>query len=129
MPIRFVNKTLHAYLDYPVALALIALPFLLGLGASNPLALWLAVVTGIAAFILTLLTDHHLGVVRVIPYSVHMAVDAIVGVTFLLAPFVFGFAGLDAAFYWLNGAAVCVVIASHKAEKAEKANSGISVVN
>jgi hypothetical protein len=28
------------------------LPFALGLGSSNPLALWLAVVTGVAAFVL-----------------------------------------------------------------------------
>ena len=35
---RFVTKTIHAWLDYPVALALIALPFLLGLGTSKPLA-------------------------------------------------------------------------------------------
>ena len=27
---RFVTKTLHAYLDYPVAVSLIALPFALG---------------------------------------------------------------------------------------------------
>ena len=54
---RFVTKTIHAYLDYPVALSLMAAPLLLGLGNSHPLALWLAVSTGIAAFILTLLTD------------------------------------------------------------------------
>ena len=61
MDIRFVTKTIHAYLDYPVAIALIALPFLLGLGGSNPLALWLSVGTGIAALILTVLTDHQTG--------------------------------------------------------------------
>lgn len=116
MPVKFVTKSIHAYLDYPVALALIGLPFLLDLGASNPMAFWLSVVTGIAAFLLTVLTDHHLGVIRVVPYSVHMAVDLVVGLTFLAAPFLFGFSGLDAVFYWLNGAAVCVVIASHKPE-------------
>ncbi len=116
MPIKFVTRNIHAYLDYPVALALMGLPFLLGLGASNPMALWLSVVTGIAAFLLTVLTDHHLGVFRLVPYSVHMAVDLVVGLTFLAAPFLFGFTGLDAAFYWLNGAAVCLVIASHKPE-------------
>ena len=36
MSLRFVTRTIHAYLDYPVALALMGLPFLLGLGASNP---------------------------------------------------------------------------------------------
>ena len=57
---KFVTKRIHAFLDNPVAIVLIVLPFLLGLGYSNPLALQLSVATGIAAFILTLLTDHHL---------------------------------------------------------------------
>jgi hypothetical protein len=36
--------------DYPVALSLIALPFVLGLGASNSVAKWLAVAAGITAW-------------------------------------------------------------------------------
>lgn len=110
MSLRFVTRSVHAYLDYPVAVALMVLPFVLGLGQSNPIALWLSVVTGVAAFVLTVLTDHHLGVWRVLPYKFHLAVDLIVGITFLLAPSLFGFSGLDAAFYWLNGAAVVLVI-------------------
>ena len=116
MSLRFVTKTVHAYLDYPVAIALIALPFVLGLGATSPLALWLSVGTGVAAFILTLLTDHHLGVLRVLPYSLHLIVDAAVGVVFLAAPFALGFSGLDAAYYWINGAAVVVVVSLHQPE-------------
>lgn len=112
---RFVTKQIHAYLDYPVALALIALPFLLGLGDSNPLALQLSVATGIAALILTILTDHQLGVVKVIPYKVHLIVDFLVGVVFVLAPFLFSFEGLDAYYYWLNGLAVLFVVSMHKA--------------
>lgn len=115
---RFITKTMHAFLDYPVALSLMVAPFLLGLGSSNELALWLAVGTGVAAFILTLLTDHKLGVFRVLPYSIHLAVDALVGVVFLLAPIVFGFAGLDAWYYWANGAAVMFVVSLHKPETA-----------
>ena len=117
MPIKFVTRRIHAYLDYPVALALIVPPFLLGLGESNVLAFYLSVATGVAAFVLTLLTDHHLGVVRVLPYRAHMAVDLLVGVMFLAAPFLFGFTGLDAAYYWLNGAAVLAVISLHKPEE------------
>lgn len=116
MSLRFVTKTVHAYLDYTVAIALIALPFVLGLGATSPLALWLSVGTGIAAFILTLLTDHNLGVLRVLPYSLHLIVDAAVGVVFLAAPFALGFSGLDAAYYWINGAAVLVVVSLHQPE-------------
>ncbi len=115
---RFVTKTMHAFLDYPVALSLMLLPFLLQLGGSHPLALWLAVGTGIAAFVLTLLTDHKLGVFRVLPYSVHLAVDFLVGVVFVLAPIVFSFAGLDAWYYWANGTAVLLVVSLHKPEPA-----------
>ena len=111
---RFVTKTIHAFLDYPVALSLMVAPFLLGLGSSHPLALWLAVGTGVAAFILTLLTDHKLGVFRVLPYSVHLAVDALVGVVFLVAPIAMGFIGIDALYYWANGAAVLFVVGLHK---------------
>ncbi len=113
---RFVTKTMHAYLDYPVALSLMIAPFLLHLGGSHPLARWLAVGTGVAAFLLTLLTDHQLGVLRVLPYSVHLLVDFVVGVVFLVAPILFGFTGLDAWYYWANGAAVLTVVSLHKPE-------------
>ena len=113
---RFVTKTIHAWLDYPVALALIALPFLLGLGASHPFALTISPVVGVAAFLLTVFTDHQFGLFRVLPYKLHLAVDLAVGLLFLALPFALGFTGLDAAFYWLNGAAVVTVIALSKPE-------------
>jgi len=113
---KFVTKRIHAFLDYPVAIALIALPFLLGLGDSNPMAFQLSVATGIAAFVLTLLTDHHLGVFRVIPYKIHLIVDFLVAIVFILAPFIFSFEGIDAYYYWINGAAVLIVVSLHKAE-------------
>lgn len=113
---RFVTKTVHAWLDYPVALALIVLPFLLGLGASHPLALTISPIVGVAALLLTVFTDHHLGLIRVLQYRLHLAVDLGVGVLFLILPFALGFSGLDAAYYWLNGAAVVAVIALSKPE-------------
>lgn len=113
---RFITKRIHAFLDYPVAIALMVLPFLLGLGDSSPLALYLSVATGIAAFILTVLTDHHLGIFPVISYKIHLMVDFLVAIVFILAPFIFSFEGIDAYFYWLNGAAVLIVVSLHKPE-------------
>lgn len=107
---RFITKEIHALLDYPVALMLMTAPFVLGLGDSVPSAKWLAVATGVAALILTILTNHKLGLIRVLPYRLHVAVDGMVGLTFLVAPFVLGFEGLDAWFYWANGMAVAMVV-------------------
>ena len=69
---------------------------------------------GAAAFVLTLLTDHQLGVLRVLPYPFHLAVDFSVGAAFFLAPSLFGFTGIDAWYYWANGAAVLTVVSLHK---------------
>ncbi len=115
---RFITQKIHAFLDYPVAIALIVLPFLLGLGSSNPMALYLSVATGVAAFILTVLTDHQLGLVKVISYKIHLIVDFLVAIVFILAPFILSFEGLDAYYYWLNGAAVLIVVSLHKPEVA-----------
>ena len=119
MNYRFVTKTVHAMLDYPVALSLVATPFILGLGKANPAALWLSVVTGIAALALTLLTDHKTGVFRVLPYWLHVAVDRAVGLAFAAVPFAFGLTGLDAWYYWVNAAAVLLVTFVLNAPEAE----------
>ena len=113
---KFVTKRIHAFLDYPVAIALMVLPFLLGLGDSNPLALQLSVATGIAALILTILTDHHLGIFKVLSYKLHLIVDFLVAVVFIIAPFALSFEGIDAYYYWINGAAVLTVVNLHKPE-------------
>ncbi|MDO1501632.1 hypothetical protein Q2T40_15970 [Winogradskyella maritima] len=113
---RFITKKIHSYLDYPVAISLILLPFLLGLGETNPIAFYLSVIVGVAALGLTILTDHQTGLLSLIPYRLHLIVDGAVAILFLLAPFIFSFEGLDAYFYWINGAAVLLVVSLHKAE-------------
>lgn len=73
------------------------------------MSLGLSVTTGIVALILTVLTNHETGLIKVIPYWFHLSVDRIVGIAFAVAPFIFGFKGLDAGYYWVNAAAVLAV--------------------
>jgi len=117
---RFITKTIHAYLDYPVAVLLMTMPFLLQLGSSHPLAKWLSVVTGVAALVLTIFTDHKLGIIRVLPYSFHLAVDFTVGAVFAITPIALGFSGLDAHFYWANAAAVLAVVSLHRPDEKQQ---------
>jgi hypothetical protein len=116
MPFRFVTKQIHAYLDYPVAALLILAPSVLGLGQTVPSAYWLSFVTGFAALILTLFTNHQTGVIKVLPYKLHLAVDLTVGIVFLITPFALGFASIDKAFYVANGLAVLTVVSLSKPE-------------
>lgn len=118
---RFITKSIHAYLDYPVALGLLAMPFLFGLGAENSLAFWLSVITGVAAFGLTVLTDHHLGLIRVLPYSLHLAVDGLVGIAFVVAPIALGFTGFDFWYYMVLGLTVLAVVGMHQPDESAAA--------
>ena len=68
--------------------------------------MWLSVVVGVAALLLAALTDHPTGLVRIIPYWLHLWVDRAVGVVFVIAPFAFKFFGLDAWYYWVLAAGV-----------------------
>lgn len=111
MNIRFLTPTLHGVADYGAGAGLIILPFILGLGQSSPLAPWLAVVTGIAVIIVSLLTNYKLGALRVIPFKGHLAIDLTVAVMFTVAPFILNFSGLDAYYYWANAIAVYAVVA------------------
>ena len=111
---RFITKSIHAYLDYPVALGLMAMPFLFGLGQGNILAFWLSIATGIAAFVLTVLTDHHLGIIRVLPYRLHLAVDGLVGIAFVVAPLALGFSGIEFWYYMVLGLTVLIVVGLHQ---------------
>ena len=113
---RLITKSIHAYLDYPVAVGLIVMPAILNLGQSHPYAYWLSMFTGIAAFILTMLTDHHLGLFRVLSYKFHLAVDFMVGLVFLAAPYLFSFSGIDAIYYWVIAFTVLTVVLMHKPE-------------
>lgn len=113
---QFITKKIHSYLDYPVAISLMVLPFVLGLGETNPIAFYLSLIVGIAALGLTILTDHQTGLLPVISYRLHLLIDSVVAVLFVVAPFIFSFEGLDAYFYWINGAAVLLVVSLHKNE-------------
>ncbi len=121
---RFITKDVHALLDYPVALGLILAPLLFGLGESDPSARWLSVGAGVAALILTIFTDHRLGLIRILPYGFHVLADGLVGVTFAVAPMLLGFAGIDAWFYWANAAAVLTVVALNKAGSPQPTPAG-----
>jgi hypothetical protein len=126
MPFRFITKYVHTYLiDYPVAIVLMVAPFLLKLGKSSPVALWLSVVTRVTALLLPALTDHPTGLVRVIRDWLHLWVDRALGVVSITVPSAFHFTGLDAWYHWVLAAAVLLatsVLNAPEVSAARRAN-------
>lgn len=126
MPFRFITKYVNTCLiDYSVAIVLMVAPFLLKLGKSSPVALWLSVVTRVAALLLPALTDHPTGLVRVIHDWLHLWVDRALSVVSTAAASAFHFPGLDAWYHWVLAAAVLLaasVLNAPEASAASRAN-------
>jgi len=126
LPFRFITRSIHTYLiDYPVAIVLMVARFLLKLGKSSPVGLWLSVVTRVTALLLQALTDHPTGLVRVIGYWLHLWVDRALGVVSITAPSDFHVTGLEAWYYWVLAAAVLLttsVLNAPEVSVAQRAN-------
>ena len=93
MKFRFISPTLHGVTDYSAGLGLITVPFLLGLGSTNPASLWISISTGITVFVVSLLTDYKLDALRTNPFQGHLAIDLVVVLTFMIIPFALDFSG------------------------------------
>lgn len=111
MKLRFLSPTNHGIVDYLAAVALIVAPFILQLGSSNPLAPWISVVTGILVIIVSLATKYRYGAFKIIPFGGHLTLDLLVATIFMLVPFFFTLAGLDAAYFYINAVVVYLVVA------------------
>jgi hypothetical protein len=78
-------------LDYPLGALLIALPWLGGFANGGP-EMWLPIAAGVGMLGLSAMTAYEAGLIRTIPMSAHLTVDAIVGALLAASPWLFGFA-------------------------------------
>jgi len=107
--VKFLPAWFHAIADYAVAALLIAVPLIAG-GSDEAVAT--GVVVGVVVAIVSMLTRYPLGVVKVLPFTVHSAGDYLAAALLVIAPFALGFTDTDgglAAFYVAGGIAVLAV--------------------
>jgi hypothetical protein len=90
-PMRFIPTRVHGVLDYLTAGVLIAAPSLLSV-RENGMQRWLPVALGVGTIGYSLLTDYELGLFKVIPMPMHLALDAANGALLAASPWLFGFA-------------------------------------
>jgi hypothetical protein len=113
---RFISPRVHGVLDYTVAAALIGVPLLLGFAASSVAAAAISIAAGVGLAGYSLLTDYSAGIRELIPWRVHLALDAAAAVALLVTPFVFGFGGVARGFYVTVAVAVLAVVATSRLE-------------
>ncbi|QJQ95831.1 MULTISPECIES: SPW repeat protein [Halomonadaceae] len=88
---RFISTRTHGMVDYIVGLFLIVSPFLFGF-ADGTAAQWVPIVLGVAALIYSVCTKYELGLVPMIPMPMHLTLDVMSGILFVISPWLFGFA-------------------------------------
>ena len=88
---RFIPTRVHGVLDYLTAGVLIAAPSMLGF-RKNGMQTWLPIALGVGTIGYSLLTDYELGLFKIIPMPMHLALDAANGALLAASPWLFGFA-------------------------------------
>ena len=107
--VRLLPAWLHAVADYAVAATLIIAALAVG-GSDKAVAT--GVVVGIVVAIVSMLTKYPLGVVKVLPFTVHSAGDYLAAALLVVAPFALSFNDSDtglSVFYVIAGIAVLAV--------------------
>lgn len=103
---KILSPKMHGILDYAVVLVFLAAPALLGM---TGIAAVLSYVLAGVHLALTLLTDFPMGVVRLIPLTIHGWIELLVGPALIAAPWPLGFAAHARVFYVAAGVAILVV--------------------
>jgi hypothetical protein len=88
---RFIPTRVHGVLDYVTAGVLIAAPSMIGF-RKNGAQRWLPMALGVGTIGYSLLTDYELGLFKIIPMPMHLALDAANGALLAASPWLFGFA-------------------------------------
>ena len=75
---RIIPSRIHGVIDYLMGIVLIAAPWILNFedGAQT----WVPMILGASVIVYSVFTDYELGVVRAIPFPIHLAIDVLGGV-------------------------------------------------
>src|SRR4051794_4588745 len=104
--VRLLPAWFHAIADYAVAALLILVPAIAG-GSDKAVAT--GIVVGVVVAVVSMLTRYPLGVVKVLPFTIHSAGDYLAAALLLVAPFALSFNDSDTkltVFYVAAGLAV-----------------------
>src|SRR6185312_6259314 len=107
--VKLLPAWFHAIADYAVAAMLIVVPLIAG-GSDKAVAT--GIVVGVVVAVVSMLTRYPLGVVKVLPFTIHSAGDYLAAALLVGAPFVLNFWSGDtglSVFYLVAGGAVLAV--------------------
>ena len=88
-----ISTFVHGVIDYLFAVMLIASPWIFGFREANAQT-YVADIIAVIVIAYGLLTRYELGIVKLIPFRMHLIFDIIVNLILLCSPWLFGFSNL-----------------------------------
>jgi hypothetical protein len=88
---RFLSSRMHGILDYIVGAALLLAPEIFGFSDVGGAAVMIPRIIGVLILVQGILTRYELGVIKVLPFSLHVGIDYVVGIFLAGSPILFGF--------------------------------------
>ncbi|MCY1366179.1 hypothetical protein D9M69_530600 [compost metagenome] len=88
---KFISSKVHGILDYVVAVALFFAPIIFGFQAVGGAAVIVPMVLGVILALYSLCTQYELGVLKLIDFQYHLAIDVVAAIFLAVSPFLFGF--------------------------------------
>jgi hypothetical protein len=88
---KIIPTRVHGILDYAVGLILLFAPNIFGFADVQGPAVWVPRVIAILALLQSLMTRYELGLVKVLPMRMHLAVDYVAGLLLAASPWLFRF--------------------------------------
>lgn len=107
--IKVIPAHIHGITDYPTGIALLLAPNLFGFDHLGGAPVWIPRILGVAILGMAVLTNYRVGLIRLIPMSVHLMIDYVAGIFLAASPFLFGFSD-EPANAWLPHVVVGLMI-------------------
>ena len=116
---KILNPKVHGVLDYGLAILFLLVPGIFNFPEN---AATLSYIIGAVYIVASLITRYPLGAFKLLPFPVHGVLETIMAVSWLVMPWLFGFADFDAARNWFlfAGIALLAVVAITDYRAAER---------
>lgn len=88
---KFISRKTHGVLDYLVGILLIVSPWIFNFANGGP-EMAVPIVLGSMTLVYSLITNYEYSIAAIIPFSAHLALDALSGIFLGLSPWILGFA-------------------------------------
>ncbi|MGZ3751364.1 MAG: SPW repeat domain-containing protein [Mucilaginibacter sp.] len=89
----FISTKFYGFLNYVVAITLMASPWLFNFYHVGGASFFLPLVFGWLQLIMAIFSKHELGFIKIFPVSMHCFIDVVGGSFLLASPFVYGYSG------------------------------------